>query len=100
MGIYKSKPTQIEAMQWDGSYGNAKEIIDWAGVNDGTITFHDGAEFLASHLLRVHTLRGIMKARKGDFIVKGIKGEFYSHKPDIFHATYEEILLEESDDTG
>ena len=41
--------------------------------------------------IEIETLEGIMKANFGDYIIKGIKGEFYPCKPDIFQATYKEV---------
>ena len=46
-------------------------------------------EFLG--FLSIHTLEGVMSASKYDYIIKGIQGEFYPCKPDIFEATYEKI---------
>lgn len=48
---------------------------------------HDGAESFV-----IHTLEGDMTARPGDWIITGIEGETYPCKPDIFQATYEEIV--------
>ena len=43
--------------------------------------------------ITVHTLEGDMVANEGDYIIKGIKGEFYPCKPDIFKETYEEVII-------
>ena len=45
----------------------------------------------ASQVIHITTLEGVMTASKGDFIIKGVKGEFYPCKPDIFEATYEVV---------
>ncbi len=42
--------------------------------------------------LRIVTLEGEMKADKGDFIIKGLRGEFYPCKPDVFHKKYERVI--------
>jgi urease accessory protein UreH len=86
---YRKKPVVIEAMHFDGSADSATEIEMWA----------DGDVFMASiatgehnrHTLVIETLEGQMQAVKGDWIIKGIKGEFYPCKPDIFDATYEPV---------
>lgn len=41
--------------------------------------------------LKIHTLEGVMNASVGDYIIKGVQGEFYPCKPDVFHQTYEDI---------
>lgn len=77
---YRKKPVVIEAMKWDGSVEMAEFLSDHI---DGTI--------VAGDRYMVFTLEGDMYADKGDYIIKGIKGEFYPCKPDIFKATYEEV---------
>ena len=69
----------IEAIQWTGK--NLSEIDNFMGrivENKETI-------------LVIHTLEGDMEASIGDYIIKGVKGEFYPCKPDIFAKTYEEV---------
>lgn len=76
---YRKKPVTIEAIQWD--VNNLSEIDNFMGgivENEGTT-------------LVIHTLEGDMKASIGDYIIKGVNGEFYPCKPDIFDKTYEEV---------
>ena len=75
---YQKKP--VEAVQYTGQ--NDYEIQEFVGV---TCSGHrpDG--------LHIMTLEGDMHASPGDFIIKGVKGEFYPCKPDIFAATYEKV---------
>lgn len=75
---YRKKPIEIEAVQWLG--GNASEIKDFCGEILGVV---DETSLIVS------TLEGDMRVRIGDFIVKGIKGEFYPCKADIFFMTYD-----------
>ena len=75
---YRKKPVVIEAVQWMGS--NEKEVYDFAG---------DKCFFTPFGELKTETLEGEMLASVGDFIIKGINGEFYPCKPDIFEKTYE-----------
>jgi hypothetical protein len=77
---YRKKPVVIEAVQYDGS------IRSVSSFNIPEI----GQDFLTDDLM-IPTLEGNMYASVGDYIIKGIKGEFYPCKPDIFEATYEEI---------
>jgi hypothetical protein len=78
MTKFRKKPVVIEAVQWDGS--NYDEIGDFMELN---ATLQIGDDFI------IPTLEGEMRASPGDWIIKGVKGEFYPCKPDIFAATYE-----------
>jgi len=86
MPAYTKKPVTIEARALTES--NVDEIANWCGgytnINDLT----------AEITVEIPTLEGTMIARQGDFIIKGVKGEFYPCKPDIFFETYEEAHLE------
>lgn len=77
---YRKKPVVIEAEQWCGFNLNDDNSLF---QSPKVIIKHDGSEFL------VDTLEGVMKGNKGDWLIKGVKGEFYPCKPDIFAATYE-----------
>lgn len=77
---YKKKPIVIEAMQWNDF--NLDEVLRFLGVN-GTLKSRD--------TILIDTLEGIMKASIGDFIIKGVDGEFYPCKPYIFEKTYERV---------
>lgn len=78
-----SKPKIIEAVQWTGK--NLEEISSFVGDSLMPI------ERRPDYDLKIKTLEGVMIADKFDFILKGIKGEFYPCKPDIFEASYEKI---------
>ena len=84
---YRKKPVVIEAIQWNGD--NANEVRDF--VKDSLRKFEYGSNYIA-----IETLEGTMMADMGDYIIKGIKGEFYPCKPDIFEQTYD--LVDESGD--
>ena len=91
---YRKKPAEIEAIQWDGTAMNADLIIEWVLNHDGSAYYWCGAscpDTEEGHYLRIRTLEGDMNASKDDWIIKGVKGEFYPCKPDIFAATYEEV---------
>jgi hypothetical protein len=80
---YRKKPVVIEAVQWTGP--NLNELRNWiTGSNLPT-----GVNSAYGDFLHIETLEGCMEASLGDYIIKGIKGEFYPCKPDIFAATYE-----------
>ncbi len=86
---YKKKPVEIEAIQWTGE--NTKEIFLFGLKQEFTEETIDEIK-LPSGELYIMTLEGTMIASKGDYIIKGIKGEFYPCKPDIFLATYDKVI--------
>ena len=78
---WRKKPVVIEARQLTTQ--NGPELWEWADSKPtyGPDGFVDG--------LAIYTLEGRMRAEFGDWIIKGVKGEFYPCKPDIFAETYE-----------
>ena len=84
---YRKKPVIIEAIQYTGK--NSAEIADFMKVMIRTKTSPE--EGNPSGKITIETLEGDMTASKGDFIIKGVQGEFYPCKPDIFEKTYEEV---------
>lgn len=94
MPKFRKKPVVIEAIQFN-SPESAKQIIEWSAgaVTDGGTEVRncsaenpDGFDYPC---LRIATLEGTHTASVGDWIIQGIKGEFYPCKPDIFEQTYE-----------
>ena len=79
MPKYRKKPVVIEAVQWTGN--NIDEIEALGGLRD--YHYYPGGKLI------IHTLEGDMRAPIGDYIIKGVDGEFYPCKPDIFEKTYE-----------
>jgi hypothetical protein len=86
MAKYRKKPVVIEAIKWKGH--NWNEICDFLGVPENG---HGHIESVENMQVIIQTLEGDMKADQGDFIIKGVNGEFYPCKPDIFHKTYEKV---------
>lgn len=82
---YRKKPVVIEAIQFLGDSVNVKECMDFCPK---LLT----ETYRANETLTIPTLEGKMICSKGDFIIKGISGEFYPCKPDIFEMTYEEVV--------
>ena len=76
---YRKKPVTIEAIVWNGD--NIEEISSWTNGD----AFWDCDE----GTLKIKTLEGIMNASVNDYIIRGVNGEFYACKPDIFQKTYE-----------
>ena len=87
---YRKLPVEIDAIQWNGS--NVQEIKDFVGT-DLEYDILDAAWQVGKGIphvnMRIKTLEGNMECTKGDYIIKGVKGEFYPCKPDIFEKTYE-----------
>ena len=78
---YRKKPVEIEAIQYIGTDKNKIELYHFMG----NLTYYiDENEDLI-----IKTLEGNMRANIGDYIIKGVHGEFYPCKPDIFEETYE-----------
>ena len=79
---YRKKPVVIEAARIDSSdYDGMCEIIAWCG---GRAVDEAGA------VIAIDTLEGPHLAQPGDYIIRGVKGEFYACKPDIFSLSYED----------
>ena len=80
---YRKKPVVIEAVQWTGeNHAEMCEFID-----------PEVFEIIPRVGLVIHTLEGDHHASPGDYIIKGVNGEFYPCKPDIFAKTYESSTL-------
>lgn len=74
---FRKRPVVIEAMQF--KIGNCDDALEWCNA------------FVWQGKWHIHTLEGDLLLTPGDWIIKGIKGEFYPCKPDIFEATYEPL---------
>lgn len=79
----RKKPVEVEAVQWTGE--NLEELIDFCGKY---LFFINSS---LRDLVYIKTPEGSHRVSLNDYIIKGIKGEFYPCKPDIFEATYERI---------
>ena len=91
---YRKKPVEIEAMQLTDSDSFSK-ILEWC--KDSERSFEVGncskehPEGFDYPCIRIKTLEGVMMASRNDYIIKGVKGEFYPCKPDIFKMTYDKV---------
>ena len=80
---FRKKPIVIDAIQWTGD--NTQEVMDFVG---------EKSRFFPKWIIPrivIETLEGWMHVRRNDFVIKGVKGEFYPCKPDIFAETYDEV---------
>lgn len=91
---YVKKPVVVEAVKWTGL--NEKEIMEFCL---GKAFFGQVSDAQQTEIrMSIETLEGVMTAKIGDFIIKGIKGEFYPCKPDIFEQSYD--LVPEKENAG
>lgn len=81
MSKYRKKPVIIEAIKYIG-FDNKVEVQEFVGKY---------LDFTNKKQLKIDTLEGTMLANIGDYIIRGVNGEFYPCKPDIFEKTYEKI---------
>lgn len=89
---YRKKPVVIDAFRW---YVGAPEekypnwFLEAAARGDWWYKSYVGGYFVG--LLQIDTLEGVMTAESGDYVIKGVHGELYSCKPDVFKETYERV---------
>jgi len=88
MPKFKKKPIIIEARQFAETKKSFAALRKWVG--DGFYSSYQEAPFVF-----IHTLEGEMAVSPGDWVIKGVKGEFYPCKPEIFKETYERIVVDE-----
>lgn len=88
MPYFRKKPVVIEAMHIGKE--SLLDVSRWCGGRIQTSTKASDPTDIASWL-EIPTLEGIMRANKGDWVIKGVEGEFYPCKPDIFEITYEPV---------
>jgi hypothetical protein len=91
---FRKKPVVIDAIQWTGA--NLKDVIDFTGKHPDFDKWFDSWEAYSEHVandglkFKIFTLEGTMTATPGDWIIRGVQGECYPCKPDIFEATYDQ----------
>jgi hypothetical protein len=81
---YRKKPVVIDAFQVRSD--NVQQVAEWCGGRP-----FGGSPTRAEPHITISTLEGDMRANNGDYVIRGVKGEFYPCKPDIFAATYEAV---------
>lgn len=94
MPKYRKKPVVVEVIQWTGR--NLEEIRNFVGsdlIEDYKVLLSINGTLKKMLIgIAINTLEGEHIADYGDYIIKGVQGEFYPCKPDIFHETYEEVI--------
>jgi hypothetical protein len=79
---YRKRPVVIEAAQWAPDERNPLALAHWCG---GLLLLSPSPRII------IHTLEGDHEARPGDWVIRGVAGEFYPCKPEIFRDTYEAV---------
>lgn len=92
MTQYRKKPVVIEAFQFDGTEESARQILAAFDMPDAAFGANERDE--QGNTIEIFTLEGTMMASRGDYIIKGVAGEFYPCKADIFAATYDAVDTE------
>lgn len=96
---FRKKPVEIDAMQFGGTTEEAHALYQWVEANTQG-SFDPLADEVpasgvsidpATGFLLIATLEGVMQAKPGDWIIRGVQGEFYPCKDEIFRATYEPV---------
>ncbi|MFJ9799876.1 hypothetical protein [Streptomyces sp. NPDC101145] len=89
---YRKRPVEIDAIHFDGSHASVLAVMHFvdAGRTTTEIRIHADTDPAKTHIV-IPTLEGDMKATAGDWIIRGVKGELYPCKPDVFEATYEPV---------
>lgn len=82
---YRKRPVEIEAAHFTGL--NADQVLDWMATHGASVVVTNRAH----DTIYIDTLEGTMRADAGDWIIRGVQGEFYPCKPDIFDQTYEAV---------
>lgn len=82
MQTYKTKPVEIQAVEWNGDNDVFLFLQKWSNG----IIYRE-----TRNVLRINTLEGVMEGMIGDYIIKGLRGEFYPCKPDVFEQKYEAV---------
>ena len=97
--LYRKRPVTIEARQLDGHTANDYDIYLWAEANTQG-SFDPFSEVIPASGVSIDpsdgsfmiaTWEGVMHAYRGDWIIRGVGGEFYACRDDIFRATYEPV---------
>ena len=94
MPKFRKRPVVIEAMQANGSPESNRAIIDWTRGSKTPASMDKrvvGKELHEKACLSISTLEGSLWVDPGDWVIRGVSGEHYPCKPDIFEATYERV---------
>ncbi len=83
---FRKKPVVIEAMKFLGGFSVDEMEVEWGDPFVNVISYND-----FTNDLRIRTLEGLMRVGHGDFVIKGVEGEFYACKTSVFEKSYEPV---------
>ncbi len=91
--LFRKKPIEVEAFKWTGDINQSEDPL-WIveAIKNGKVLITKRSPNIHPRM-KIDTLEGVMTANIGDWIIKGIKGEIYPCKPDIFEETYIKINI-------
>lgn len=89
---FRKKPVEIEAMQWDGSEDSTSEVCNFAGEDYFLLAKQFASGWVSAAKVYDELHATWINVEPGDWIIRGIRGEFYACKSDVFEATYELVL--------
>lgn len=93
MKRYRKKPIEIEAIKFEYTVDGLEELLKF--VDTQPVSYWKERHPDALGKATIATLEGVMVAKEGDYIIKGVNGEFYPCKADIFEKTYEEVTADD-----
>jgi hypothetical protein len=95
---FRKKPVVIDAIEFDGTPEARQRVLEWGGLNatNASTIYWRGLPDGNGEIV-IRTLEGDLVASAGDFIIRGVKGEVYPCKPDVFAITYEPVDSAEPD---
>lgn len=85
MARYRTKPCEIEAIQFKDDSETLCKISEFMDNQDLRVDYSDPK----NPVIKIETLEGVMRASVGDYIIRGLRNEYYPCKPDVFHKKYE-----------
>jgi hypothetical protein len=91
VGLFQKKPVNVRAVRWDGTPEEAARIVAWIAGQGGDAQHISVPELTDS--ISIATLEGDMHATPGDWVIQGIKDEFYPCKDDIFVESYRSVSV-------
>lgn len=91
MSKFRKKPVVIEARKVGNNVGDMVEVAEWAGGRFSSVRIGDVWSDEMIGIVEIPTLEGTMRANIGDWVIKGVNGEFYPCKDDIFQKTYDPV---------
>jgi hypothetical protein len=92
---FRKKPVEVEAIFFDGTEESADDVVAWVFEHDNNAEIDSEQDVHGQMTLRIKTLEGPMTVGPDWWVIRGVKGEFYPCRSDIFEATYEPVVAQE-----